>query len=191
MNKIWSFGASMAMGLLLAACGSKQAPPAAAAAPSAAATPAAFTVYESMTGTLIPRSNLVWELAGNLYNDAGSIDAKKLTDAQWNDMKVAAVAMEAAAKGLADMEKIKAAPEGAKLLNEGTPGAFGPAQVQAAIDADPAGFKEHALQLQAVSEELVAAATAHDGVKTDEISSRLTDVCGACHQKFWYPNQPK
>ncbi len=187
MNRKFPFGASMIAALLLGAC-SNQAPPA-ATAPAAPA--ASFTVYESMVGTLIPRSNLIWELAGNLYNDAGNIDPKQLTDAQWTDLKDAAIAMGAAAKSLAEMTQIKAAPEGVKLLNEGTPGAFGPAQVQAAIDADPAGFKEHSLQLLAISEELTAAAGAHDGEKTDEISARLTDVCGACHQKYWYPNQPQ
>ncbi len=191
MTRTLATAAFVAAASLLAACNSKQAPPGAAAVPPAAVAPAALTVYESMTGTLIPRSNLIWELAGNLYNDAGNIDPKKLTDAQWTDMKDAAIAMGATAKSLAEMTRIKAAPDGAKLLNEGTPGSFGAAQVQAAIDADPAGFKDHALKLQAVSDELIAAAGSHDGVKTDEISSRLTDVCGACHQKYWYPNQPK
>jgi hypothetical protein len=177
----------MAMGLLLAACGSKQTPPPPAAA-TPAAPPVASTVFESMVAALIPRSNKIWELAGNLYDDAGNIDPKLLTDAQWNDMKDAASAMGAAAKGLAEMEWIKAAPAGAKLLNEGLPGAVGAAQVQAAIDADPAGFREHALELRALSDELVAAAGAHDGVKTDEISSRLVDVCGGCHQEYWQPN---
>jgi hypothetical protein len=188
MKRTLALVAILAAGSFLAACSKQAPPPAAATAPPA---PVAFTVYESMTGTLIPRSNLIWELAGNLYNDAGNIDAKQLTDAQWTDMKDAAIAMGAAAKSLAEMAKIKVAPDSVKLLNEGTPGSFGAVQVQAAIDADPAGFKDHALKLQAISDELIAAAGAHDGVKTDEISSRLTDVCGACHQQYWYPNQPK
>jgi cytochrome c556 len=187
MTRTLASAALVATASLLAACGSKQAPPAAAAPPAAPR----FTVYESMIGTLIPRSNLIWELSGNLYNDAGALDPKQLTDAQWTDLKDAAVAMSATAKSLSELQTIKAAPEGAKLLNEGTPGAPGPAEVQAQIDADPAGFKEHAVKLQVISDELVAAAGAHDAVKTDDISSRLTDVCGACHQKYWYPNQPQ
>jgi hypothetical protein len=187
MNGIMSLGMSVAMGLLLAACGSKQAL-APAVAPTPAASQVASTVMESMTATLIPRSNRIWELAGGLYDDAGNIDPKLLADAQWDELKDAAIAVNAAARALAGMETIKAAPDGAKLLNEGMPGAVGAAQVQAAIDADPAGFREQALQLQALSDELVEAAGAHDGVTTDGISARLVDVCGDCHQKFWQPN---
>lgn len=187
MARTLALATLVATGSLLVACNSKQAPPATATPPAAAT----FTVYESMIGTLIPRSNLIWELSGNLYNDAGNIDAKQLTDAQWTDLKDAAIAMGAAAKSLSELQTIEAAPAGAKLLNEGTPGAPGAAEVQAAIDADPAGFREHAVKLQVISDELIAAAGAHDGVKTDDISSRLTDVCGACHQKYWYPNQPQ
>jgi hypothetical protein len=187
MKQIRSLGALAAMGLQLAACGGKQAsPPAVLQSP--AASQAASTVLESMTATLIPRSNRIWELAGNLYDDAGNIDPTLLADAQWNDLKDAAGAMSAAARALAEMETIKVAPDGSKLLNEGMPGAVGAAQVQAAIDADPAGFREQALQLQVLSDELVTAAGAHDGVITDEISARLVDVCGGCHQKFWQPN---
>lgn len=187
MNGIRSLGVSATVGLLLAACGSKQALPP-AVSPTPAASQVASTVLESMTVTLIPRSNRIWELAGSLYDDAGNIDPTLLADAQWNDLKDAAVAMSAAARALAEMETIKVAPDGAKLLNEGMPGAVGAAQVQAAIDADPAGFRQQALQLQALSDELAQAAGAHDGVTTDGISARLVDVCGDCHQKFWQPN---
>jgi hypothetical protein len=177
----------IATSLLLASCSRQDATtPTVSAVP-----PASTTVFEAMTATLIPRSNLIWELAGNLYDDKGELDPKKLTDAQWLQLNDAAVAMGASAKALAEAASLKAAPLGVKIQNEGTAGAFGAAEVQKAMDADPTGFREHALKLAAIADEITAAAAAHDAKKTDEAGARLTDVCGACHTKFWYPNQPQ
>jgi hypothetical protein len=173
--------------LLLASCGRQD-----AAAPTApAAPPAGPTVFEAMTATIIPQSNLIWELAGNLYDDKGELNAKQLTDAQWQQLKDAATAMGASAKAMAGASGLKAAPPGVKIQNEGTANAFGAAEVQKAMDADPQGFAEHARKLVAIADEIVAAAGAHDAKKTDEAGARLSEVCGACHAKYWYPNQPQ
>jgi cytochrome c556 len=174
----------LAAGLVVSACAKKteEAP-----APAAAAAP---TVFETMNASIIPMSNKIWELAGNLYDDKGNLDAKKLTDAQWNELKDSAVAMGASAKSLAETAGIKVAAEGVKIQGEGTAGAASAADVQKSIDADTKGFADAATKLVAMSDEIVAASTAHDAMKTDDAQGRLTDVCGECHKKFWYPNQP-
>jgi len=157
--------------------------------PAPTATAATPTVNESMVQTVIPQSNRIWELAGNLYGDDGNIDSAKLTADQWQEIQAGAAAMAGSARMLAEGGSIKAAPAGARLQNEGTPGAPGAAAVQAAIDADPQGFKSEALKLAALADEIAAAAAAHDGVKTDDASARLTDVCTTCHTRYWYPDQ--
>ncbi len=148
------------------------------------------TVFETMIASIIPRSNLVWELSGKLYDDKGNLDAKQLSAAEWTQVKDGAVGIGNSAKALAAATTVKVAPAGATIQNEGTAGAFGAAEVQAAINKDPKAFREHAAKLVAVANEIAAAAAAHDAKKTDDAQSRMTDVCGACHQKFWYPNQP-
>jgi hypothetical protein len=176
----------VAVGLMLAACSRTGTEEAGAPAPAAAGS----TVFGIMNAAIIPQSNLIWELAGNLYDDDGNIDAARLTDQQWKDIQDAAVAMSAGAKSLAEATGLKVAPEGVKIQSEDTAGAATGADVQAAMDADPRGFSEHARQLVAIVDEIAAAAAARDGMKTDDASARLTDVCGACHAKFWYPKQP-
>ena len=163
--------------------------------PAQAATPASATatggsVFETMNASIIPESNIIWKLSGNLYNDKGNLDAKQLSAAQWTQVKNAAVAISSSAKTLVSATAIKSAPAGVKIQSEGTSGAFGAAEVQAAINKDLKGFHEHATKLVAVADEIAKAAGAHDAKKTDDAQSRMTDVCGACHQKFWYPNQP-
>lgn len=154
-----------------------------------AAPAAGTTVWEAMTQVLVPQSNLAWELAGNLLNDDGNIDPALLSAEQWSQLQEAAQAMADSATGLAQAQKPVVAPPGVKILNEGTAGALGAAEVQAAVDANPQAFQKDAQDLVALSNELVAAAAARDGVKTDELSNRLTEVCGGCHMRFWTPNQ--
>lgn len=171
--------------LLAAGCAREQS--GAAASADAGAGAPAITVFESMTQTFIPQSNLVWELAGNLYDDDGNIDASRLTAEQWQQMQAAASSLDAASGVLMATSGIQVAPAGVKIQNEDAPGMLGTAAVQALIDADPEGFDAAAAALSAVAKEIAAAAAARDGEKADETSSRMTDVCGACHTKFWYP----
>lgn len=184
MNASMKLAACIAAGLALASCGQKQAEESPAPAASIGG-----TVFEIMNATIIPKSNLIWEQAGDLYDDDGNLDAKRLTDQQWKDVADAATAMGAAAKGLADATGIKVVPPGGVIQGEGTEGAAGAAQVQQFIDADPQGFSEAATHLVAISDEIAAAASAHDAMKSDDVQGRLTDVCGACHAKYWYPEQ--
>jgi hypothetical protein len=172
---------------VLAGCAKKAEEP--AAAPTAAPTAAGGTVFEMMTGSIIPASNKIWELSGNLYDDKGNLDAKLLKDAQWQELKDSAEKMGVTAKALAAATGLKAAPAGAKIQGEGTAGAATAAGVQKALDADPKTFSEHANKLVAISDEIAAAAAAHDAKKTDDAQGRLTDVCGDCHKKYWYPDE--
>ena len=174
--------------VLLVACSHKEAEQAPAPAPAVVAGP---TVIEIMTATMTPRSDAIWKVAGDLYDDKGNLDAKKLSDQQWTDMNLAAVAMAASAKTLGETAGIKVVAPGGKIQSEGTPDGATAAQVQALIDADPPGFAAFSTQLVTVAEEIAAATAARDAKKTDDAQNRLNDVYMACHVKFWYPAQPK
>lgn len=190
MKSSMAWAASAALALVLTGCGHKAEEQGAAATPATHAATDAPTVFGAMNAAIIPGSNKVWELSGNLYDDKGNLDAKLLTDAQWTEIKDAAISISSSAKALATATGLKVGPAGVKIQSEGTPGSLGAAEVQVAMDADPRGFSEHATKLAAVADEIAAAAAAHDAAKTDDAQSRMTEVCGACHQKFWYPNQP-
>jgi cytochrome c556 len=182
----------LACTVLLAACGRSQDPGVAGNGPAADAPPAvaaAPTIWEAMTQSIIPQSNVIWELASNLPDDDGKIDAGRLSADQWAQLEQAAENMRSSAAALASAQKPLVAPPGVKILNEGTPGSLGAAQVQAAIDADSQGFKDAAASFVTMATSLVAAAQAKDGAKTDALSNELTEVCGACHMRFWTPGQ--
>jgi cytochrome c556 len=182
--------AAVTLVLALGGCGRKAEEQASNAAPASAPAADAPTVFGVMNAAIIPGSNKIWELAGNLYDDKGNLDARLLTDAQWTEIKDAAAGISASSKTIASTAGLKVGPPGTKIQSEGTPGSLGAAEVQAAMDADPKAFSEHATRLVAIADEIATAAAAHDAAKTDDAQSRMTEVCGACHQKFWYPNQP-
>jgi hypothetical protein len=188
MGKSMAVAAFLAAGVMLTGCTRKAEEPAKPAA-TAAAPAAGSTVFEVMNASIIPASNKIWELAGNLYDDKGNLDASQLKDAQWQELKDSADRMGASAKALASATGLKAAPPGTKIQSEGTPGAASAAGVQKALDADPKTFSEHAGKLAAIADEISAAAAAKDAKKTDDAQGRLTDVCGDCHKKFWYPDE--
>lgn len=175
--------------IFLVACGRSEKVEQAANTSAAPVPSSISTVHDAMVQIIIPRSSAIWELAGGLYDDNGNIDSRKLTDAQWQQLMDAAIAIREGSRALVSGETIKVAAEGIKIQSEGAPGAWGASEVQSAIDANIQGFKEETLKMAAVADELAAAADARDGKKTDEASVRLTDACGACHAKFWYPNQ--
>lgn len=169
---------------LLAACGPATEAPEAAAG---AALPAVPTVLESMTQTFTPQSNRLWELAGNLYDDNGALEASRLTEPQWQELEAAAERMRQVALLLAESASVRVAADGAKIQSEGTPGSRGAAEVQALIDGDAQGFREEARKLVAIAEAAAAAARARDAARMDDASSGLNEVCTSCHSRFWYP----
>jgi hypothetical protein len=149
------------------------------------------TLLESMNAVFTPHSNKLWELAGNLYAGNGELDATRLSDAEWQQLAAAATALRDSATAMANAEKVRVAPDGAKVLNEGTPGALGAADIQALIDADPKGFSAEATAFAGIAADALAAASAKDAAKADDTSNRLNEACTACHNRFWYPGQPQ
>lgn len=172
----------------LVACGQSSAPPAVtpSAPPAALQVP---TIFEAMAQTFMPQANKLWEMAGNLYADNGELDPKQLTDQQWQDVSAAAKQVQDLAIAFSETSALHVAPAGAKLQNDGVPGARTAAEIQAAIDANPQGFKDESKKLAAVAADFGAAAAAHDAVKADDASNRLTEVCTACHNTYWYPEE--
>ncbi|TRX01608.1 hypothetical protein [Candidatus Methylobacter oryzae] len=66
-----------------------------------------------------------------------------------------------------------------------------PEEIQQLIDAKPEIYFRYAQQLQAATEETLAAIDAKNATALLEIGGRIDDVCEQCHKTFWYPDQPE
>jgi hypothetical protein len=146
-------------------------------------------VQLTMLTKVNPQALALWDLTNDAQDDNGDIDVKKINPATWARLLEIGKAIEDGGRNLAGSNGVVAAVPGAKLQDETAPGASKAADVQRFIDAKPAAFRKHALELQNTGTALIAAVTKHDGRKLTELSNALDEVCENCHMAFWYPQQ--
>jgi cytochrome c556 len=152
-----------------------------------AASGAPLVLYPEMKAVVAPQAQILWDVGNRGMDDDGNPDGSRLTAADWEALGKAAEAMRASSERMAAASAITVVAPGAKIQDEGTPGAATPQQIEAWIAADPKAFASHARDLAAVAAEFAQAATARDAVKLASASGRLDEVCEACHMQFWYP----
>jgi hypothetical protein len=138
-----------------------------------------------------PQGLALWDITNNATGDDGLIDAKLMKPADWTTLMELGKSLEEGGKALASSSGVIAAPPGAKLQDEGNPGASTAADVQRYLDAKPGEFRKHALTLQKTGAKVVQAAKTHDVNAVGEVANALDGVCEDCHVVFWYPQQRK
>lgn len=143
------------------------------------------TVYEIMVGDVVPGSEQVWDLSGQVWSDDGDIDGTLLTGEQWQQIGQASLALERSGQVLAGPGPVVVAPVGTRILNDGVEGAPGAGHVQALIANDPDGFRAAAMEMVAIAQALTAAVDARNGEALDQASGELAGVCADCHQRYW------
>jgi cytochrome c556 len=112
-----------------------------------------------------------------------------MTDAMWSQLAQDATAVQEGAQQIAQMNKITVIRPGETIADAGVPGGHSPEEVQAQIDKNPQGLRDHAANLAATMGDLVKAAQAHDAAKAGPIIDSLDGVCEGCHLDYWYPDQ--
>ncbi len=147
------------------------------------------TLHAAMKDVVAPQTQVIWDVSNGAMDDNGNTDAARITAAQWQQVGAAALRIKDMALALAMAPQVVVVAPGAKLQDEGNPGASTPAQIQGFIDAEPAVFAEHARTLAATADGLIAAAAAKDAAKMGEIANGIDQVCEECHQRFWYPQE--
>ena len=153
---------------------------------SAAAPP---NLHDLMKNVVAVQMQLIWDVGNQAQDDHGNPDASKLKADNWSKVIGAGGKLQQVAQTLARADQVVAAAPGTKLGDQGTPGAFGVTQMQAAIDANPAEFRALAQALSVSMDQVVAAAKAKDAAKLFDVSGELDQVCENCHMRFWYPEQ--
>lgn len=147
-----------------------------------------LTLIGAMKDVIAPQTQIVWDVGNKAMNDKGEADASKLTDEDWKKIIDAGDDLSASLKALLSADDLKVAQPGVKIQSEGNPGAWGAADVQKAIDADPKGFKVQAMKLAAAIDATVAAAKARNAQSLQDNSNQIDGICEDCHKQYWYPN---
>ena len=165
---------------VLAACSHKNEEQQAQSAP---------TFHDVMKDEVDKHADEVWEVTNPAVGDKGGIDPTKMTDAMWRQLAEDATAVQEGAQQIAQMDKITVIRPGETIADAGVPGGHSAAEVQAEIDKNPQGLRDHAAGLAATMGDLVKAANARDAAKAGPIIDSLDGVCEGCHLDYWYPDQ--
>lgn len=138
-----------------------------------------------------PQGLALWDITNNAMNDAGELDAKKMTPTKWARLAEIGKALEEGGKQLATSKGVIAAPPGARLQDDNPSGPSKSITIQGYLDAKPDLFRQRAKALQDLGAKTVVVAGKKDLKTLNQISEDLDGVCEACHKDFWYPEQKK
>lgn len=156
--------------------------------PPASAETDTVDIRAEMIGSVNPAALKIWDAGNNAMDDNGMPDASRLDPATLQDVKEGATLLGEAARRLAGATELKAS--GPDLVGGKVPdGVATREQIQAAIDADPAGFRSYAAAMGQQADAIVQAINADD---TDAVANQLVSfdgACQSCHEKYWYVSQ--
>lgn len=147
------------------------------------------TFHEVMKDEIDKNADEVWDITNPAIDPNAGIDPTKMTDAMWTQLAQRATAVQEAANQIAAMDPIVVIKPGQTIADSGVPGGHSAEEVQAGIDKNPQGLRDHAANLAADMSDLAKAATAHDAKKVGPIIDGLDGVCEGCHLDYWYPDQ--
>lgn len=145
-------------------------------------------VRQAMVDGVNPAALAIWDVGNSAVNDAGEPDASKLDPQALARLREAAQMLDTYAEVLAEAPVIKAS--GPDLVGGRLPeGVASRELIQAAIDANPAGFRAYSRAMGAEAEAILAAI---ESGNRETVASRLASfdgACQACHERYWYVNQ--
>jgi len=168
-----------AAGLVAAGC---------ATARTGSVDPAGIDVRKTMDESINPSALAIWEVGNGATDEEGAPDASKLDAAAIARRHEAAVSMSDTARRLAEASVIRAS--GPDLVGGVMPeGVASRAQIQAAIDANPEGFRAYARAMGGQADAIAAAADRKDAKALAELVTSFDGACQGCHEKYWYVSQ--
>lgn len=142
-------------------------------------------VRQAMIDGVNPAALAIWDVGNNAVDDQGMPDASKLNAATLAPLREAAQMLDTYAGLMAEAPVLQAS--GPDLVGGRLPeGVASREQIQAAIDANPAGFRAYSRAMGAEAQGILAAIEAGDRAA---VASRLVSfdgACQSCHERYWY-----
>lgn len=179
---------TIALALALAACAATangSGAPETAAAPQTAADAGGepYHVREAMLNEVNPAIMVIWDVGNNAMGETGGLDPALMDDTRWNALAEASAALEQAGHAMAAAGPLRAAREGNWATEDYE---VSMDKVQAALDADPDGFRRFAAEFSESVAALGAAAQARDIAAASDLVAGMDGECAACHVQYWY-----
>lgn len=148
----------------------------------------ALDVRAAMVDGVNPAALAIWEVGNDAVNDDGLPDPSRLSEEKLAGLREAAQLLSDYARRLKMTPDIKAS--GPDLVGGKVPeGVATREQIQAAIDANPAGFRALAASMGEQADAIMASI---DSDNRAEVADRLVGfdgACQSCHERYWYVAQ--
>jgi cytochrome c556 len=146
----------------------------------------AVDVRSNMVEGVNPAALAIWDVGNAAMDENGGLDPAQMDAAAWAKVAEGAQSLGTYAHRLAVAKVIRAS--GPDLVGGKVPeGVSSREQIQAMIDANPAGFRASAAAMEEQAKALAAAATKHDLKAAGELIGSFDQACQGCHQNYWYP----
>jgi cytochrome c556 len=147
--------------------------------------PDTVDVRQNMVEGVNPAALAIWDVGNNAADENGELDPAQMDAAAWAKVREAAQSLSTYAHRLATAKVIRAS--GPDLVDGKVPeGVSSREQIQAMIDANPAGFRAVAGTMEEQAKALASAAGERNLEKTSQLISGFDGTCQACHQSYWY-----
>lgn len=146
------------------------------------------SIQELMESMVDPHADVIWEAVGTTITSQGVDEKKPTTDAEWQQIKLSALALMETTNLLA-MPGRRLVPEGGKILDEGFDGVLTTVDAQKKLDTEYAAFESFAHALHDVGGKVLKAVEAKDAQALLDAGTDMDEVCEGCHMTFWYPDQ--
>jgi cytochrome c556 len=148
--------------------------------------PETVAVRANMVEGINPAALAIWDVGNAAINDQNGLDPAQMNDAAWAKVQEAAESLRTYAHRLATAKTIRAS--GPDLLGGKVPeGVASGEQIQAMIDANPAGFRASAAKLEQDASALAQASISRDIKTAGELVFTFDTTCQSCHETYWYP----
>ncbi|MXO58498.1 hypothetical protein GRI89_02940 [Altererythrobacter salegens] len=145
-------------------------------------------VRKAMIDSVNPAALQIWDVGNNAVDDDGLPDTSKLDAATLNSLKDGATLLSEAARRLSHAGQLRAS--GPDLVGGKVPeGVATREQIQAAIDANPDGFRAFAAAMGDEADGIVKAIEAGDSAQVAELLVSFDGACQSCHERYWYVSQ--
>jgi hypothetical protein len=153
---------------------------------AASAAAEAVDVRANMVEGVNPAALAIWDVGNAALDESGGLDPAQMDVAAWAKLHEAAESLGTYAHRLATADVIRAS--GPDLVDGQVPeGVSSREQIQAMIDANPAGFRAVAGTMEEQAKALASAAREQNLEKTSQLIAGFDGTCQACHQAYWYP----
>ena len=173
---------------VLAACQGVSALPTGEVQQSAAPAGDVLDVRAAMVEGVNPAALEIWDIGNSAMTDDGGLDPELMDAAAWARLHEAAQSLAIYSHRMAEAGTFRAS--GPDLVGGEVPEGVAPREeIQAKIDANPAGFRALSAEMGRQAQAIAEAAAAKDLQKTGELVFAFDAVCQTCHEGYWYPSE--